>query len=163
MRPIPAALLTVLLLVPCALAAEHRMDHAAKTAAVDPGAAKIVTVAKADEWEPGGLTIMTQAVAVKETGPKETVAKFGEIYAFSPNFLAVKRETPTLIRFWNLQPDDEHDFALLGSKGQVLFYFKLPPLGEAYYTLTFHKDGVFNFECPIHRPNMNGQILVLPR
>ncbi len=28
------------------------------------------------------VVVQTQAVAVKETGPKETVARFGEVYAF---------------------------------------------------------------------------------
>ena len=38
-------------------------------------------------------------VAVKETGPKQTVEKFGEVYAFSPNFFAAHRDEPTRIRF----------------------------------------------------------------
>ena len=51
------------------------------------------------------ILVQTQRVAVKEGGPKETVAKFGEVYAFSPNFFAVHQEEPTKICFWNLQPD----------------------------------------------------------
>ena len=146
-----------------AAAAEHGAGHAAAPVVVDAKAAEFVAVKKADEWEKGGVTVMTQAVAVKETGPKETVACFGEVYAFSPAFIAARRETPLLVRFWNLQPDDEHDFAVLGPQGQVLTYFKLPPLGEAAYFLTFHKEGVFDFRCLIHQPGMSGQILVLPK
>src|SRR3954451_11857963 len=40
--------------------------------------------------------VQTHAVAVKENGPKETVAKFGEVYAFSPNFFVVHKDEPTL-------------------------------------------------------------------
>ena len=39
------------------------------------------------------------------TGPRATVARFGEVYAFSPAFVAVHRDEPTEISFWNLQPD----------------------------------------------------------
>src|SRR5512147_398338 len=31
---------------------------------------------------PATIVVLTQAVAIKETGPKETVARFGEVYAF---------------------------------------------------------------------------------
>jgi len=41
------------------------------------------------------------------------VSHFGEIYVFSPLFIAVRREEPTQVSFWNLQPDDEHDFMLV--------------------------------------------------
>lgn len=142
-------------------AAEHAGHAAAPT--VDKKAAEIVSVKKADEWDAGGVTVLTQAIAVKENGPKETVARFGEVYAFSPAFFAARREKPLLVRFWNLQPDDEHDFALLGPKGQVLAYFKLPPLGEVSYFFTFHKEGPFDFRCLMHQPGMSGQILVLPK
>ena len=66
------------------------------------------------------IVVQTHAVAVKETGPKETVAHFGEVYAFSPAFIAVHRDEPTWIRFWNLQPDDEHDFMLMDPHFNVL-------------------------------------------
>jgi hypothetical protein len=146
-----------------ARAADHGAAHAAPVVTLDPKAAETVAVAPADEWEKGGVTVLTQAVAVKETGPKETVARFGEVYSFSPTFIAARRERPLLLRFWNLQPDDEHDFALLGAKGQVLAYFKLPPLKEVSYFFTFHKEGPFEFKCLIHQPGMGGQILVLPK
>ena len=108
------------------------------------------------------IVIITQAVAVKETGPKETVAHFGEVYAFSPSFIAVYRDEPTLIRFWNLQPDDEHDFMLLDPRQDVLMKVLLPPLKETSFVFTFHEEGLFDFVCAMHRPEMNGQILVLP-
>jgi plastocyanin len=105
--------------------------------------------------------IQTHAVAVKETGPKETVAKFGEVYAFSPNFLAVHRDEPTLIHFLNLQPDDNHDF-LLYTPDQVFMKVLLPPLQDTSFVFTFHREGLFNFLCAMHQPSMTGQILVLP-
>jgi hypothetical protein len=73
------------------------------------------------------ILVQTHAVAVKETGPKETVAKFGEVYAFSPAFFAVHRGEPTQIRFWNLQPDDNHDVMLIDPHAQVLMKLLLPP------------------------------------
>jgi plastocyanin len=140
---------------------EH--DRKAVPLAIDAKAAAIVTVKKAGEFEKGGVTVMTQAVAVKETGPKETVARFGEVYAFSPSFIAARRERPLLVRFWNLQTDDEHDFTLFDAKGRVLASIDLPPLAEVSYDFTFHKEGLFDFRCTIHQPGMNGQILVLPK
>jgi plastocyanin len=124
-------------------------------------AAKIVSVTPSGEAQ-AGITVLTQAVAVKETGPKEAVAKFGEVYAFSPGFIAVHRGQPTEIEFWNLQPDDEHDFALVGADLRVLMYVKLPPLRKTSYVFTFHREGVIDFKCLRHQPEMSGQILVLP-
>jgi plastocyanin len=124
-------------------------------------AAKIVTVTKTGEAQ-AGITMLTEAVAVKETGPKATVKKFGEVYAFSPSFIAVHRDQPTQIEFWNLQPDDEHDFALLGPDLTVLMYVKLPPLQKTSYIFTFHREGEIDFKCLRHQPEMSGQILVLP-
>jgi plastocyanin len=127
----------------------------------DATASKIVSVAKTGNPE-AEVIILTEAVAVKETGPKETVAKFGEVYAFSPTFIAVRREVPTMLTFWNLQPDDEHDFMLAAPDSTVLMHLKLMPLTKTSYIFTFHKDGIFNFYCAVHQPEMNGQILVLP-
>lgn len=124
-------------------------------------AAKIVTVTKTGEAE-AGITVMTEAVAVKESGPRQTVNKFGETYAFSPTFIAVHRDVPTQIEFWNLQTDDEHDFALLGPDLKVLMYVKLPPLQKTSYIFTFHREGLIEFKCLRHQPEMSGQILVLP-
>ena len=93
-------------------------------------AAKIVSVNPTGEAA-AGVTVLTIAVAVKEHGPKATVARFGEVYAFSPEFIAVHRDEPTQIEFWNLQPDDEHDFALLGYDLNVMMYQKLPPSSAA--------------------------------
>jgi plastocyanin len=122
---------------------------------------KIVTVTPTGNAE-AGYTILTEAVAVKETGPKVTIDKFGEVYAFSPAFIAVHREQPTEIDFWNLQPDDEHDFALLGPNLKVLMYEKLPPLSKTTFVFTFHQEGAFDFKCLRHQPEMSGQFLVLP-
>ncbi|HUN57997.1 MAG TPA: hypothetical protein VMU41_07770 [Candidatus Binataceae bacterium] len=123
--------------------------------------AKLVTVTPTGNAE-AGYTILTVAVAVKETGPKATIAKFGEVYAWSPTVIAVHRDQPTEIDFWNLQPDDEHDFALLGPGLKVLMYEKLAPLTKTTYIFTFHKEGAFDFKCLRHQPEMSGQFLVLP-
>jgi hypothetical protein len=74
------------------------------------------------------VIVLTQPVAIKETGPKETISTFGEVYAFSPTFIAIHRDEPTEITFWNLQPDDDHDFALLGPDLAILMYVDLPQL-----------------------------------
>jgi plastocyanin len=108
------------------------------------------------------VLVQTQRVAVNETGPKETVAKFGEVYAFSPSFFAVHREESTKIRFWNLQPDDNHGFMLLDPNSRVLMNMWLPPLEEKAYYFTFHREGLYRFVCPMHPTVMSGQILVLP-
>ena len=128
---------------------------------LDPAADEFVGVKKADEFQKGGVTVMTQAVAIKETGPKETVARFGEVYAFTPSFIAARRDVPLLLRFWNLQPDDQHDFSLLGPDGRVLVFFRMPPLSQVSYIFTFHKEGPFDFNCSVHQPGMGGQILVV--
>jgi plastocyanin len=127
----------------------------------DAAGSKIVSVAKTGNAE-AEVTILTEAVAIKETGPKETVAKFGEVYAFSPTFIAVNRDVPTMLTFWNLQSDDEHDFMLTAPDSTVLMHLKLMPLTKTSYIFTFHKDGIFNFYCTVHQPEMDGQILVLP-
>jgi hypothetical protein len=124
-------------------------------------ATKIVTVTATGEAE-AGVTVVTEAVAVKETGPRATIAKFGEVYTFSPNFIAVHRDEPTQIEFWNLQPDDEHDFALIGPDLKVLMYEKLPPLSKISWVFTFHREEVIGFKCLRHQPEMSGQILVEP-
>lgn len=128
-----------------------------------PGAedSKIVSVSQQGSAS-AVVLIQTQAVAIKETGPKETIARFGEVYAFSPSFFAVHRDEPTLIRFWNLQPDDDHDFMLMDPDYKVLMKLMLPPLTDTSFVFNFHKEGLFYFACTMHRPEMNGQILVLP-
>jgi plastocyanin len=108
------------------------------------------------------VLVQTHRVAVKETGLKETVKKFGEVYSFSPNFFAVHRDEPTKLRFWNLQPDDNHSFMLVGPGSQVLMNSQLPPLTETAYVFTFHQEGLYSFVCSLHPNAMFGQILVLP-
>jgi plastocyanin len=127
------------------------------------GASKILSVTT-DTNAPAraAVLIQTHAVVIKETGPAETIAKFGEVYAFSPAFIAVHRDEPTLMRFWNLQADDNHDFMIIDPHGKVLMSQLLPPLKETDYVFTFHEEGLFRMICAMHQPSMNAQILVLP-
>ena len=127
----------------------------------DAAAARVVTVTESGPAA-AGITLLTQAVAIKETGPRATVARFGEVYAFSPAFVAVHRDEPTEISFWNLQPDDDHDFMLVGPDSNVLMKVLLPALRKTTYVFTFHEEGLFTFYCTMHQPEMSGQILVLP-
>ena len=124
-------------------------------------AARIVTVTKTGQPE-ASITVLTEAVAIKETGPRATVKRFGEVYAFNPAFIAVRRDQPTQIEFWNLQPDDEHDFAIVGPDFKILMYVKLPPLKKTSYVFTFHKEGALEFKCLRHQPEMSGQFLIIP-
>jgi plastocyanin len=127
----------------------------------DAAASKVVSVTTAGQ-PAAEVTILTESVAIKETGPKETVKRFGEVYAFSPEFIAVHRDEPTQLTFWNLQPDDEHDFMLAAPDSRVLMHVKLPPLTKMSWVFTFHQEGLFPFYCAVHQPAMSGQILVLP-
>lgn len=124
-------------------------------------ASRVVSVTNAGPAA-ASILVQTHRAAVKETGPPETVKKFGEVYAFSPNFFAVHREEPTQFRFWNLQPDDTHTFMLVDPQLNVLMNVRLPPVQETSYVLTFHREGLFSFYCGMHQPGMHGQILVLP-
>lgn len=120
-----------------------------------------VTIARAGAAS-ARVLVTTVGVAIKETGPAETVKKFGEIYSFAPDVFAVRRDQPTQITFWNLQPDDEHDFMLTDPKNRVLLQTKLPPLTKTIFVMTFHDEGVFPFYCTVHQPAMSGQIIVTP-
>ncbi|HEU5069466.1 MAG TPA: hypothetical protein VFV96_03525 [Verrucomicrobiae bacterium] len=124
-------------------------------------AARVVTVTT-NGVSRASIVVQTQAVAVKENAAKESLEKFGEVYAFSPAFFAVQRDEPTQIRFWNLQPDDNHDFMLIDPHGKVLLSQLLPPLKETSYIFTFHEEGLFNLVCAMHQPAMSAQVLVLP-
>lgn len=124
-------------------------------------ASKTVSVAARGQAQKS-IVILTEAVAIKETGPKETVKAFGEVYAFSPTTVAVHRDEPTLITFWNLQGDDEHDVMLMDDHNNVLMKVTLPPLKKTAYIFTFHREGVFTFTCTLHLPEMSGQVLVFP-
>jgi plastocyanin len=106
------------------------------------------------------VLMTTIGVAIKETGPAETVKQFGEVYAFSPDTFAVRRGQPTQITFWNLQPDDEHDFMLTDPANHVLLQTKFAPLSKTTFVMTFHEQGVFPFFCTMHQPAMSGQIIV---
>ncbi|HEY2107848.1 MAG TPA: hypothetical protein VGH29_18770 [Candidatus Binataceae bacterium] len=146
---------------PTAMGSSAKMSKPGRYYLPDAQASKIVTVTRegsaSDE-----VTLMTEAVAVKETGPKTTIDHFGEVYAYSPSLIAVHRGEPTMITFWNLQPDDDHDFALLGPDLQILMFVDVPPLKKTSYIFTFHRDGLFDFKCLQHQPEMSGQIMVLP-
>ena len=126
-----------------------------------PQAARILTVSKEGNAA-AEVTLMTEAVVVKETGSKVAIDHFGEVYAYSPSFIAVHRDEPTMITFWNLQSDDDHDFALIGPDGQILMYVDVPPLKKTSYVFTFNQEGLFDFKCLQHQPEMSGQIMVLP-
>jgi len=136
------------------------MERGGATYLPNAADAKIVSVT-AEGPAAAGVTVLTQAVAIKESGPKETVDRFGEVYAFSPPVIIVHRDEPTAITFWNLQPDDDHDFMLADAHGHVLMHQSLPPLKETAYVFTFHQEGLFTFYCTMHQPAMSGQILVL--
>lgn len=125
-------------------------------------ASKVVVVTRGEGPADAAITVLTQAVAIKETGPKQTVARFGEVYAFAPSFIVVYRDEPTVISFWNLQEDDDHDFMLADPDLNVLMKVQLPALQKTPYVFTFHREGLFNFYCTMHQPAMSGQIMVLP-
>jgi plastocyanin len=106
------------------------------------------------------VLVTTIGVAIKETGPDETVKQFGEVYAFSPETFAVRRDQPTQITFWNLQLDDEHDFMLTDPQNHVLLKTKFAAMSKTTFVMTFHDEGVFPFYCTMHQPAMSGQIIV---
>jgi plastocyanin len=108
------------------------------------------------------VLVTTIGVAIKETGPATTVKQFGEVYAFSPEVFAVRRDQPTQITFWNLQPDDEHDFMLTDPQNRVLLKTTFAPSSKTTYVMTFHDEGVYPFYCTMHQPAMSGQIIVTP-
>lgn len=154
----------MLLIVVSAACAADTMSGAAGAARYfmpDAAASKVVTVMNGGT-SAASIVVLTEAVAVKETGPKPTIEHFGEVYAFSPNFIAVHRDEPTRITLWNLQPDDEHDFMIEDRAGHALMHLRLAPLSKTSYIYTFHREGLFDFRCAVHQPGMNGQILVLP-
>jgi plastocyanin len=127
----------------------------------DAAASRIVSVSTTGSPSKT-IIVQTEAVAVKETGPKPTIEHFGEVYAFSPAFIGVHREQPVRITLWNLQPDDEHDFMLEDRPGHALMHLRLAPLSKTSFVYRFHREGLFDFRCAVHQPEMNGQILVLP-
>ena len=123
-------------------------------------AAKLVSISPAVPAV--ALTVITEPVVIRESGPKESVERFGETYVFSPSVILVHRDEPTRLTFRNLQPDDLHDFELLDPRSAPLMHVMLPPMSDRSYTLVFHEEGLFHFLCTLHQPVMSGQILVLP-
>jgi plastocyanin len=132
-------------LIGCSPAAPQRL-HGVVIASSGPAKARVI--------------VTTVGTAIKETGPPDTIKTFGEVYAFDPSVFAVRRDQPTQITFWNLQPDDEHDFMLTDPANKVLLKAKLPPLSKTTYVMTFHDAGLFPFYCVMHQPAMSGQIVV---
>ncbi len=126
----------------------------------DAAASRVVTVTKSGSAE-AAITVLTQVVAEKEDDDagRRPVC---QIYAFNPSLIIVRRDTPTMISFRNYQADDEHDFMLVGQDSSVLMFEPLPVLIETSYVFTFHQEGLFNFYCTLHQPEMSGQILVVP-
>ena len=122
---------------------------------------RIVSVSTTGEAE-AEVIVLTEEVVTKEHGSPEVITKFGEVYAFAPSFIAVRKDQPTRITFWNLQADDEHDFMLADPGLNVMMHVKLAPLSKNSWLFTFHQAGLFTFYCAQHQPEMNGQILVLP-
>jgi plastocyanin len=128
----------------------------------DEAASQVVTVTVGEQSAGAAVTVLTQALATKESGPKQTVARFGEVYVFAPSFIAVHRDQPMAVTFWNLQADDVHDFMLTDPDRNVLMKVTLPALRKTSYVFSFHREGLFEFYCTLHQPEMGGQILVLP-
>ena len=155
-RPLVVLVASALL----AYAADASGEPATPDYLPDEAAQRIVTVEKGDDAA-AEVVMLTQSVAIRETGPKATVKRFGEVYAFSPATIIVHRDEPTRLRFWNLQGDDEHDFMLVDPGSNVLMKVTLPPLRETPYVLTFHREGLFRLYCTIHQPAMSGEILVV--
>ena len=154
---------TAFLLVSLGARAGAQQDQPPVTYLPTADNSRIVTVTAGSSGQAATRVIVqTHAVAIKETGPKETVAAYGEVYAFSPATIIVHRDEPTLIEFWNLQGDDDHDFMLMDPLWSVMMKVVLPALKKTSYILTFHQEGLFNFYCAMHQPAMNGQILVVP-
>jgi plastocyanin len=121
---------------------------------------KIVTVTPTGQAE-ALVVVETHAVATRETDP-DAVARFGEVYAFSPTTIIVHQDEPTKIEFWNLQPGNDHDFMLMDPQRAVMMQASLVKSKKTSYVFTFHRQGVFDFTCAQHLPGMNGQILVVP-
>jgi len=127
----------------------------------DAEGSKIVSVRTGG---PADVTIMvvTEPIAVTRIGRDGKPQRIGDVNNFSPAFIGLHREQSTRIWFWNVEPKQDHDFALLGPDRKVLMYEKLPPLRQVAYVFTFHQEGLFDFKCLEHQPDMSGQFLVLP-
>lgn len=158
---LPAVVVTAAFLLTGVSVAPTAQDEPVVTYLPNAQSSKIVTVTENGQAA-ARVIVQTQGVAIKESGPKEAVAKYGEVYAFAPATIFVHRDEPTLIEFWNLQPDDDHDFMLMDPHWSVLMKALLPALKKTSYIFTFHEEGLFNFVCAMHQPAMAGQILVLP-
>ncbi len=83
------------------------------------------------------IVVLTEGIAIRETGPKEAVKTFGETYQFAPSYFAVRRDEPTRIEFWNLQPDDEHDVMLFDPDWNTLLKQTPSPSEETLLDFRF--------------------------
>ena len=126
-----------------------REEH--RRAFLDVLAAHHERIHPADALAPGGRAYLGK-----------NVERFGEVYAFSPASIFVHQNQPTMITFWNLQPDDQHDFSIVDADGKPLMDLPLAPLSQTSFIFTFHRRGILQFRCLVHQPAMSGQILVLP-
>src|ERR1043165_7262182 len=106
------------------------------------------------------VVVMTQALVTKESGPKESLAAFGESYASVASTFSVREDEPPGVVFWNVQGDDEHDIILLDSQRKVVLQAKLPPLKKTSFVITFHRAELFDFYCTVHQPEISGQGVV---
>jgi hypothetical protein len=122
---------------------------------------KIVTVTTGGPAD-ATLTVMTEPIEITRIDPAGKAHPIGEVDNFTPAFLGLHREQPTRIWLWNLQPTQRHDFGLLGPDMKVMMFVRLPPLHKVSYVFTFHQEGLFDFKCLEHQPDMSGQFLVLP-
>lgn len=119
----------------------------------------VVTVVAGDETAKTALTVLTQGGS--DQGDR-TAADGGAVRRGTPSVIAVHRDQPTALTFWNLQADDDHDFMLADPNLTVRMKVTLPALHKARYVFTFHREGLYPFYCTMHQPAMSGQILVLP-
>jgi plastocyanin len=111
-----------------------------------------------------GAGVRARAAQADQPGSQagEQAGVGGEVYVFTPSLFAVHRDEPTAITFWNLQPDDDHDFMLADPDLNVRMKVTLRALQRTPYLFTFHREGLFEFYCTMHQPAMSGQVLVLP-
>ncbi len=153
--------LSPLLVSAALLAAPPAMPEHAPDYLPDANAQRFLTVEKGGKPEQS-LVMLTERVAVKETGPRQTVKTFGEVYAFSPAFLAVPRNKP--VELLVLEPPARRRArrALPRADQTALMHWNLPPLSKTPFTYTFHEPGLYTLVCTMHRPEMTAQILVLP-
>ena len=151
-----AAIFAAMLSVP----AQNLVTEAEEQYLPDAAASRVVSVSR-DGSARSSIVILTTVTPGNESDPRE-MKVFGLLYSFFPRTIFVYRDQPTSLSFWNLQSDERHDFMLTDPLGKVLMKLMLPELKKTAVTLSFHQEGLFNFYCTMHQPEMSGQIMVLP-